>query len=180
MNPTSRRGLAAALVGAVLISLLASCGLSAPYDRGPYLRGLERHCERVTTHLVAQGVNARCDEDAWAIIENDGVAYTFDDEGMRRIENDAALIAVLATAFHTKVTVISVMVGDGYDAPKAKYDMRNLSSPRAFYHLDDLEWVQRTIEASISTEEMKALVEQAERYQGLIKTELDNVESVSR
>ena len=175
MKPASRRGLAGALVGAILISLLASCGLSSPYDRGPYLRGLERQCERVTTRLAAQGPNARCDEDSHAIIEDDGVTYTFDDEGMDRIENDAVLIAVLATAFHTKVTVISVMVGDGYDAPKAKYDMRNLSNPRAFYHLDNLEWVQRTIEASISTEEMKALVERAEHYQELIKTELDNL-----
>ncbi|WP_433861910.1 hypothetical protein [Streptomyces sp. L7] len=125
--------------------------------------------------MAAQGVNARCAEESRPLIENDGVTYTFSDDGIERIETDTAIIAVLATAFHTKVTVISVMVGRGYDAPKAKYDMRNLSNPRAFYHLDNLEWVQRTIEASISTDGMKALVEQAEHYQDLIKTELDNV-----
>ena len=74
-----------------------------------------------------------------------------------------------------KIAAFTVAVGGGYDAPKAIYSMSNLSRPRAFYTGDDLDWVKRTIEASISTEEMKALVEKSDHYQGLIRAELDSV-----
>lgn len=167
--------LLAAAAGTVTVSLLGSCGPSDPDYRKPHLLGLEEHCERVTSLLAPEGISAHCDKHRWATIDDAGVAYSFSDDGIEQIETDVASIRIVATAFHVKVTVITVMVGGGYDAPKAKYDMRSMSSPSAFYWGDDLDWVQRTIEASISTQEMKALVEQAEHYQQLVRTELDNL-----
>ncbi|MEN2741327.1 hypothetical protein ABCS02_26380 [Microbacterium sp. X-17] len=177
MKHRPRRRFAALLVaatGTATVSLLASCGLST-LEYGPYLRGLEDNCERLTSHLESEGINAHCEEEGWAVIEEAGVKYTLNDSGMRWFETDIAFFSHLGTIKGGKIASFTIMVGGGYDAPKASYPMSDLSKPSAYYWGDDLDWVQRTIEASISTQEMKALVEQAEHYQRLVRTRLDNL-----
>ncbi len=94
---------------------------------------------------------------------------------MQSVATDVAFLTHLGTIKGGKIASFTIMVGGGYDAPKASYPMSDLSKPSAYYWGDDLDWVQRTIEASISTQEMKALVEQAEHYQKLVRAELDNL-----
>lgn len=177
MKQKPRRGFATALVttatATALVTTLSSCG--SDFEYGPYLRGLEEHCEEVTSHLVSEGVDAHCDDDSWAVIVNDGAAYTASNDGIQSIKTDVASIAKYGILIHGKMTSITVMVGGGYDAPKAIYYLKNLSDPSAFYTGDNLDWVQSTIEAAISTDEMKSLVAQAERYQQLMRAELDKL-----
>lgn len=178
MKHRPRRRFAIALIttatATALIGALSSCG--SDFEHGPYLRGLKEHYEKVTSRLVAQGVRAHRDDDSWTVIEDGAATYTASEYGVQWIDTDHAFISDIGTPKHGKIASFSVSVGGGYDAAKAGYALNDRSHPEPAHWHDDPDWVLSTIRAAISTDEMKTLIAQAEHYQRLMKTALDELE----